>query len=457
MILLDAHVAALKEESRLLFSEALPKAYEAHVEAVLDKVREYPGQGGSLGLEAAVRDASNRLSAEILKTAFLSLDGSEPWIVHEGRRYRRADRSTKRVMTTFGPVEYERSRYRRKGFPSVFPADRAVGLIEGCWTPLAARNALFKLSFLPPRDCVRDFRKQGGMCPSVSSLIRLYEAAGRNWEAIADAAYEEIRAGEDLSADASVATVQIDGLMVPMAGKSAGKQGSGAVEWREAACGTVTVATAAGDIIRTIRHGRMPETGKASLKRLIRDEVAHLLAKRPDLRLVTVANGAHDNWRFLGEAFPDAEQVLDFFHAAEKLKEAVDLAYGKDSDKGGRRYGILRERLLTEPGGADGVIRSLDHLRRRHSPDISKAISYFRNNRQRMNYAECKAAGFIIGSGIVESTNKNLITQRMKRSGMKWRHAGGQAIVTLRALALSDRFDHAWDILQSEWKSTNCE
>ncbi len=338
----------------------------------------------------------------------------------------------------------------------MFPADQAVGLIEGYWSPLAARNALFKLSFLPPRDCVRDFRKQGGMCPSVSSLIRLYEAAGRHWEAIADTAYEDIRASEVLPAGACVATIQIDGLMIPMAGKSEGKQGSGSVEWREACCGTVTVATMAGDIIRTIRHGRMPEPGKASLKRLLQNEVASLLTQKPDdLQLVTIANGARDNGRFLGEAFPTAEQVLDFFHAAEKLKEAVDFAYGKDSDKGIRKYRILRERLLTEPGGARSVIRSLDYLRRRYSPNIEKTITYFRNSQQRMNYAECKAANLMIGSGIVESTNKNLITQRMKRSGMRWRHTGGQAIITLRALALSDRFDHAWKILQNHWQSSS--
>ncbi len=128
---------------------------------------------------------------------------------------------------------------------------------------------------------------------------------------------------------------------------------------------------------------------------------------------------------------PKAEQVPDFFHAAENLKEAVGLAYGRDSAEGGRRYQVLRERLLTEPGGADTVIRSLDRLRRRHSPDIPETITCFRNNRQRMNYAECRAANRMIGSGIVESTN-------------------------LRALALSDRFDHSWNILQNNWESSNC-
>ena len=32
-----------------------------------------------------------------------------------------------------------------------------------------------------------------------------------------------------------------------------------------------------------------------------------------------------------------------------------------------------------------------------------------------------------IGSGIVEAACKTLVTQRMKRSGMRWRHEGGQA------------------------------
>ena len=40
--------------------------------------------------------------------------------------------------------------------------------------------------------------------------------------------------------------------------------------------------------------------------------------------------------------------------------------------------------------------------------------------------------------------NKTLVTQRMKRSGMRWRIAGGQAVLTFRALIKSARFDRAW-------------
>ena len=55
--------------------------------------------------------------------------------------------------------------------------------------------------------------------------------------------------------------------------------------------------------------------------------------------------------------------------------------------------------------------------------------------------------GLAIGSGVVEAANKILVTQRMKRSGMRWRIPGGQAVLTVRALLKSERFDRAWATL----------
>jgi hypothetical protein len=42
----------------------------------------------------------------------------------------------------------------------------------------------------------------------------------------------------------------------------------------------------------------------------------------------------------------------------------------------------------------------------------------------------------------------------MKRSGMRWRQAGGQAILTLRALHQSARFECVWKLLSSTYKRT---
>ena len=59
------------------------------------------------------------------------------------------------------------------------------------------------------------------------------------------------------------------------------------------------------------------------------------------------------------------------------------------------------------------------------------------------------SASIAIGSGVVEAANKTLVTQRMKRSGMRWRIVGGQAVLTFRALIKSGRFERAWKALIS--------
>ena len=48
---------------------------------------------------------------------------------------------------------------------------------------------------------------------------------------------------------------------------------------------------------------------------------------------------------------------------------------------------------------------------------------------------------------------KTLVTERMKRSGMRWREAGGQAILTLRGWVQSDRFDAAWSLLSGTYRT----
>ena len=69
-----------------------------------------------------------------------------------------------------------------------------------------------------------------------------------------------------------------------------------------------------------------------------------------------------------------------------------------------------------------------------------------------MRYADTQAGHLPIGSGVVEATCKTLVTQRLKRSGMRWRHPGGQAILTLRALVQSLRFDQAWALLSETYR-----
>ena len=172
--------------------------------------------------------------------------------------------------------------------------------------------------------------------------------------------------------------------------------------------------------------------------------------------LVTkIADGAKDNWTFLSGVLPQGVELIDFFHAAEHLKGALDAAYGAGDPKATAQFEKYRHRLRHETGAAEKVIRALRHLCSKH-PECERTaqvLGYFRNNRHRMGYTEAKEQGLPIGSGVVEATCKTLVTERLKRSGMRWSERGGQAILTLRALLQSNRFDSGWSLLLQTYRA----
>src|SRR6266852_1488753 len=66
-------------------------------------------------------------------------------------------------------------------------------------------------------------------------------------------------------------------------------------------------------------------------------------------------------------------------------------------------------------------------------------VGYFTTNATRMAYPTFHARGLPIGSGAGESAAKHVVQVRMKRSGMRWSDAGGQALLALCAYRASSR------------------
>jgi|GEM_PF-1403853 len=106
------------------------------------------------------------------------------------------------------------------------------------------------------------------------------------------------------------------------------------------------------------------------------------------------------------------------------------------------------QNLIVLDRNSDLEACALCHLRDRAAPadrpEVERELAFFRKHRHRMRHHALKEAGIAIGSGVVEAANKTLVTQRMKRSGMRWRIVGGQAVVTFRALLKCGRFESAW-------------
>ena len=339
-----------------------------------------------------------------------------------------------------------------------------AGIVEGHWTPLAARQASRVVAQMTPSEGEALLRELGNMAPSKSSLDRLPKALSARWEANREAFESTLREAAVVPEEAVTVAVSLDGVMVPMKdgkraekrerSRAAGRRAKGPAGYQEASCATLSFYDAEGERLDTLSIARMPEPKKATLKTMLSAELDTVLGKRPELQVVTVADGAHDNWRYLDMLAPEATAVVDFYHAAEQLKSALDARYGENDARGRAQFHKLRHLLLDDPDGVEKVIRALDYQRKKfpRRTRIGEVLRYFRRNRHRMRYADTQACHLPIGSGVVEATCKTLVTQRLKRSGMRWRRAGGQAILTLRALVQSSRFDQAWALLSETYR-----
>ena len=382
----------------------------------------------------------------VTEEALARQDVDLPFVFIDGEMHRRACRCSQTYLTTAGTVSVTRTLYRvRRGERAVAALERKVGIVEGYWTPLAARQGAMLVSHLTPRDAEEVLATLGHMQPSKSSLDRLPKALSARWEARREAFEATVREASAKVPDAARAVVvSLDGVMAPMRGG-----------YREASCATVSLVDADAERLHSVRMGRMPQSHKATLKTMLVAEVEAVLAKRPDLTVVKLADGARDNWTFLTGALPDGVELIDFYHAAEQLKGAFDAAHGVDSPTAAAQFEKFRHRLRHEPDGVERVIRALVYLRSKHPNQerIAQVLGYFRTNRHRMGYADAKAQGLPIGSGVVEAACKTLVTERLKRSGMRWGSRGGQAILTLRSLVQSRRFVHAWSLLAESYRT----
>jgi hypothetical protein len=404
---------------------------------------------------------------EALGHELARFDLDVPQVEVEGERYARVLRCETTYTSAAGPVRVERSLYRSpSGGRAICPLELRAGMIEGYWTPRAAKQATWAVAHLTPQESEELFDLIGNMTPSKSTLDRLPKALSGHWEAQRPLFEATLRMQEPVPEDAVSVAVSLDGVMAPMKdgqrqakrqdALTQGKSPSGPSGYQEVGCATVSYYDRLGERLVTRRMARMPEAHKATLKSQLTAEVMGALIQRPDLRVVKVADGTADNWTYLSETLPVGEEVLDFYHAVDHLSDALGAAYGEGTLTYQARLATLRKVLRDAPHGVDRVIEALCRLRSRYPrrQAIHKTLAYFREHRHRMRYSDLRAQRLPIGSGVVEAACKTLVTQRLKRSGMRWRVPGGQAILTFRALCQSERFERAWLLLAETYKRT---
>jgi hypothetical protein len=143
--------------------------------------------------------------------------------------------------------------------------------------------------------------------------------------------------------------------------------------------------------------------------------------------------------------------ILDLFHVLERLWKVAWCFFEEKTQKR-EAHQWVEERLkrLLE-GRVDAVIRGMRYqatqrgLKGPKRKTVRDAAEYFEGNRDRMKYDEYLAAGYPIGSGVVEGACRHLVKDRMERTGMRWLPSGAQAMLDLRATYLNGEWDAFWN------------
>jgi len=152
---------------------------------------------------------------------------------------------------------------------------------------------------------------------------------------------------------------------------------------------------------------------------------------------VFVCDGAKWIWRLIKQNFPCAFQILDWYHAEERLEKVANDVFNTNQ----ANTWLDETRSEMWEGNAQFVISACDKLAP-HSDIAAKAVTYFRNNAHRMDYDHYRKLGYMIGSGTIESGCKQIVTHRLKRSGAQWNVAGAVLTAKARAAFLSGHWEN---------------
>jgi hypothetical protein len=197
-------------------------------------------------------------------------------------------------------------------------------------------------------------------------------------------------------------------------------------------------------------HKRIWASLEKSKDEVIDEVVQELAARDPKgkKRRAILIDGEQALQRRAAKAIHDGVEILDLLHVIEKIWKCAYCFHPEGSDEAkewarARILQILRGEVsqvvkgircsATMQGLADGNRATVDAV-----------TGYLYRNRRRMRYDEYLREGLPIASGAVEGACKNLVRDRMERSGMRWTIKGGEAMLRLRAIYLSGDFDAYW-------------
>ena len=388
-------------------------------------------------MRAALLEDGRRLLEEVLAQVPV------PTVVPQPGQRRHAHRRCE-VLSVLGPVTLWRDYFHPPGPEGGFPLDRVLGIIGGC-TPGAARMLGRTAAQLPYMESRQQLQELAGLTVDPSQIQRLAQLLGPPAQA------RLVTLPGLASHPAPQFYVSVDGTGVPMIrAELEGRQGrdpDGQAHTREiklAAIFTQTVRDAQGRPIRD------PQSTTYLASFVSSDEFGVQVRQAAQSRglsqaeqVIFLGDGAAWVWEIARTCFPQAVQILDYYHASQHV---VALAKAIYPDAGTAQNWAVRWQSLLYDSDLDVLLaeaRTATDLPPTEA--VQRELDYLERNRARMDYRHYRAQGWFIGSGVVEAGCKRVIGQRLKQSGMFWTEPGAIAVASLRCALLSaGGWDHLW-------------
>jgi len=406
-------------------------------------------------------------------------------IEQEGKKLRRLrKRRTRKYVSAFGPTPFRRDVYatRETQRQEVVPLDAKLGMPEG--------NTSYLLQKWSGTKCVKESYDQSratlreilGFAPSVNCLEDMVARAADHAEV-----YFDEQEPVDPTTEEQILVATSDCKGVPMRRIDAPrtkrgddvsrpkrkrlKKGEKNGQKRMACVGGVysvapfrrTAEEVLDEILRKEKQQQRPapknkrlravltrdvDGKKVNAKDVIFDWLAEEVWQRDpqECRTVVAIMDGETKLRDLQELkISRAIGILDIWHVTEYLWKLAYCFHPEGSDAAEAFVETyLRKLLEGKVRRVIGGIRQMTTKRglsKSQKAKVEQYLNYFADRCEYMKYDEYLAAGYPIGSGVVEGACRHLVKDRMEQTGMRWRIEGAQAILSLRAIYVNGDWD----------------
>jgi len=389
-------------------------------------------------------------------------------------------------FSVFGKFHVPRTVYRAYARPGVMPLDAQADLPERCYSYLL-QEWMDHLS-------IRHAFKESEM--TLDKLLGVQVSASRfevvNQDSVTRIGYEQFyaeKAPPSPEQEGAIQVLQFDGKGVPMIKAEAAKltarpgKGEKRQKKKEAMVGvSYTVAPHVRRADEVAEHLMSPEHAHAkqaaatasalpvvtapkaqhirrfaSLEQpkvaVVNEMARDATARDPEHRRpwVVVMDGALGLWAVVATVLGSLDYVgiLDIIHVVEYLWAVGNALHGEGTATtkqwvSTHLVSVLHGRIGRVIGGLKQTLTKRQ-VNASQQKALTRAIQYFENHRQWMQYDTYLKAGYPIGSGVVESTCGHTVKDRMEGSGRRWSIDGAESTLLLRSIATSHDWDAYWE------------